>query len=182
MKLPEGTAIVYMDKEGHGIQGMICGVATTELPGAGVLYIVKITSRLGKEWNDYPYSCCVLPSSLLNNSSEEGGEMSPRQMTNDEVRDKLLKQVQALVIYWARDSRERTIYGKLDGLAFSILSLLDGSNVDLPGFIVAPIPHASDKAFHKDQGENWYPENSAADIKCDLGGSLHEYYAKMRKK
>lgn len=107
--------------------------------------------------------------------------MASRQMTEKEVRDKLLKEICGLVDFWDKEAKGRSTHGKLDGLAFSILSLLDGSHVDLPAFIVAPRPHESDKNFHKDKKENWFPENLDPNIECDLGGTLHEYYAKVRK-
>ena len=106
--------------------------------------------------------------------------MTSRQLTEKEVRGRLLKEIHRIVDYWDK-VENRSTYEKLNGLAFSILSMLDGGYVDLPSFIVAPRPHESDKNFHKDNGENWFPENLNSKIECDLGGTLHEYYAKIRK-
>ena len=105
----------------------------------------------------------------------------PREFTEDEVLERLLKQVWVNIDYWAgRYDEEVAAYScrkKLEGLAFSLLAMLDGSNIDLPKFVVAPDPHPEDKSYLRDiEGENWYPENYNADVKCDLGGSLHELF------
>ena len=97
-----------------------------------------------------------------------------KEYTTDEVREKFLKMVAARANYW--DSLEgMSSKEKLHGLAFSIMSILDGCT-DLPGFIVAPIPHESDKDFLKNAGENYYPENHENKINCDIAGCLHELY------
>lgn len=40
--------------------------------------------------------------------------------------------------------------------------------VNLPQFKVIPNPHSTDKDYHIDHGENYYPD--------DVGGVLHELY------
>lgn len=60
--------------------------------------------------------------------------------------------------------------GEVLGLAFSIIVMLDGGNVGMPGFKVIPMPHPSDREYCKQNGENWYPTG------CDIGGSLHEHW------
>lgn len=104
--------------------------------------------------------------------------MSPREYTTDEVRELFLDHVRQMVLYWERESRPKTTRERLEGLAHSLLVLLDGGTV-LPGFIVAPRPHKDDKAFCKSDGENWFPE--APDVPSDIGGCLHElFYHKPR--
>jgi hypothetical protein len=51
---------------------------------------------------------------------------------------------------------------------------LDGGAMALPGFIVAPNPHPSDKEYHISEGSDYYPENHELDIKGDIAGGLHE--------
>lgn len=46
-------------------------------------------------------------------------------------KDKFFNHISYLIDSWENDSREKTIEGKLEGLAFSILSMLDGSVVDI---------------------------------------------------
>lgn len=97
-----------------------------------------------------------------------------RQMTNEEVREAFLDQVRMMIGYWEHEDRVPSVHDKLWGLAHSILVILDGGSGNLPGFIVAPNPHPSDRPFNESKGENWWPENHEEDIQCDIGGSLHE--------
>ena len=46
---------------------------------------------------------------------------------------------------------------KVEGLAFSVLNLLDGGAGMMPAFEVYPAPHESDKAYHQDEGSNYWP-------------------------
>lgn len=66
----------------------------------------------------------------------------------------------------------------MSGLAFSILTALDGEAGDLPGFHVVPCAAEEDKDYLISQGENWYPRLSqrVKDTLCDIGGSLHEVF------
>lgn len=105
--------------------------------------------------------------------------MRPRQLTEDEVRDALLEHIHAMARYWATvggPDGPKTCLDRLEGLAFSILAALDGNSVNVPGFIVAPLPHEDDKQYRIDQDENYYPENHRAKIRADIGGSLHEHW------
>lgn len=97
----------------------------------------------------------------------------PRQYTTDEVREKLLSYVRGLVDYWDKTDRPRK--ESLSGLAFSILSTLDGGSVEVPGFVVAPSPHESDEEYHRQRGENWYPR---VESEHDIAGCLHELFYK----
>jgi hypothetical protein len=94
----------------------------------------------------------------------------PRAFTPEEVRTKLLDHIHALVRYW--NNVDRDTEGKLSGLAFSILSALDGCSMDLPAFLVTPQPHPDDKKYRQGEGRNWYPEDMP-----DLG-MLHEHFHK----
>jgi hypothetical protein len=63
----------------------------------------------------------------------------------------------------------------LEGLAFSILSTLDGESLELPAFSVVPLPHPEDKAFHEKEGSPWFPPVESRDVKNDIG-VLHEHF------
>lgn len=93
----------------------------------------------------------------------------PREYTVDETRAKLIQHIHHMIGYWENETRAPTTRDKLDGLAFSICSALDGCSMDLPGFQVVCSPHPTDKDYHRDMGENWFPEG--ADI-----GPLHDYF------
>jgi hypothetical protein len=92
-----------------------------------------------------------------------------REYTRDEVREKLINHIRALVDYWAQ-VENRATHEKLSGLAFSILNILDGGSAGVPGFLLIPHPHPEDKQFHIDNGENWFPNE------IDIGGGLHEIF------
>ena len=100
-----------------------------------------------------------------------------REYTTEEIREQFLDNVRMLVNYWDRTPKETT-KEKLEGLAFSILTILDGCAGDLPGFIVAPSSHPDDKQYHIDNEENYYPENHEIEdkIKGDIAGGLHESF------
>lgn len=103
-----------------------------------------------------------------------------REYTTDEIRQQFLEQVWTIISYWhnlpAKTCRER-----IEGLAFSMLVILDGESAGLPAFIVAPVPHPNDKAFCISEDENFYPENHDANVKGDITGPLHELFHNIRK-
>jgi len=89
----------------------------------------------------------------------------------------LLDHVWGMIDYWdklepmpAGAEEPRTQKDRMSGLAFSILSMLDGSSMDIPAFLVTPMPHESDKEYHQEEGTNWFPEDQP-----DLG-MLHEHF------
>lgn len=99
-----------------------------------------------------------------------------RPLTNEEVRDQFLKHVVNLVAYWgSSDLGDQTTDERLSGLAFSILSAIDGSAMSLPGFILAPNPHPTDAEFAASEGlEVFFPETP--EVHTDIAGGLHEHY------
>lgn len=90
----------------------------------------------------------------------------PRVMTTEEVREEFLDAIRARVMRWdgvaGKSQRER-----LEGLAFSILVILDGEAGDMPGFSVVPSPHADDAKYLSENGDNWFPSTG------DIAGDLH---------
>ncbi len=110
------------------------------------------------------------------------GGREPRERTEEEVRTAVLDHIWGMIAYWRDEERRPTAGAKMEGLAFSILSMLDGSAVGLPMFIVAPDAHPDDEEYSKKHQEDWYPhqtEKTLESIKCDIAGSLHEeFYAR----
>lgn len=82
----------------------------------------------------------------------------------------LIDHIHGLIRYWEREGRAPDVKDKLEGLAFSILSALDGSSSVLPAFDLVPCPHPTDKDYLRDEGENWFPSGTP------LPGALHEYF------
>lgn len=102
--------------------------------------------------------------------------MKPHEFTKGEIREQFIGHIRAMVDYWEKEPRNPTAREKLEGLAFSILVAIDGSAMALPGWILAPCPHPSDKKYHQDKGECWYPDNEVAEkvVKGDIAGGLHD--------
>ncbi len=97
-----------------------------------------------------------------------------RELTTEEIRREFIAQVHHTINYWS-ELEDKEENDKLEGLAFSILSMLDGCRVGIPQFIVAPNPHPEDKKYCKRGGKNFYPTNNKR-IKGDISGSLHELF------
>lgn len=98
--------------------------------------------------------------------------MTPPAKTAKEVRSEVLATMHALVNYWANESRTPDTKEKLDGLAFSILNIFDGTNGGLPGFDIVCRPHPDDESYHRLQQENWYPDGET----INKDGLLHEQW------
>jgi hypothetical protein len=95
----------------------------------------------------------------------------PRAYTVEEAREMFLAKMRAYVKYWAGESRVATVQEKLDGLAFSILNIIDGTSSGLPRCNLTVQPHPNDKEYCRSQGENWYePGMVINDV------MLHEMY------
>lgn len=106
------------------------------------------------------------------------GEM-PTAFTEDEVRERFLRHMHSLIAYWngekgSNADPDAPPRRKLEGLAFSIMSTLDGCSMNFPRFSVMACPHESDEQYHKDSGERWYPKG------VDIAGCLHELFDKYR--
>lgn len=101
-----------------------------------------------------------------------------KMITRDESRYLLLKHVADLVTYWENEERHPSSREKLEGLAFSILSGLDGCSMGLPGFFLVPNATEEDVAYAIKQGFDWHraPSEKESEIlnDLDIGGSLHE--------
>lgn len=117
-----------------------------------------------------------------------------REYTQEEIRKKFLKHLSMMVDYWADipskdpclpDLPEKTTRDRLEGLAFSFLTMLDGSSMNLPAMEIVLTPHPEDKAYAKEVGDNWYPQPAEKFEDCITvhGGSmLHEMWNDFRKK
>jgi len=90
--------------------------------------------------------CSEMPSSKL---------PRPRAKTAEEVRNIFLTHIKDLVRYWS-ELPNKSDYERCDGVAFSILSMIDGCGVVLPAMDIHLHPHPDDKEYHKSQGEDWY--------------------------
>ncbi len=101
--------------------------------------------------------------------------------TSDELRDMFLHEVRIIATYWAglpeRDQRTgevMTTERRCNGVAFSILSLLDGSRLGIPGIDLVFQPHEEDKDYHIKNGQNWIEPGTV------VSDTLHEHFYERR--
>lgn len=95
---------------------------------------------------------------------------TPRAYTSEELRNNVLNHVRLMVEYWATlpglDERSRC-----DGVAFSILTMIDGS-ADQPPMALVALSSDEDKKYSVEKGENWVEHGTV--INDDV--MLHEEY------
>jgi len=120
----------------------------------------------------------------------------PRKYTEDEIIEKFIGHIWVTIDYWMKTDLNGSEFKeiveneggeqryRMSGLVHSILVMLDGGSANLPGFIVAPYPHSTDKEYNKNEGNNWYPENHKIKNQIDgeIGGSLHELLYEIGRK
>lgn len=110
-----------------------------------------------------------------------GGKQGPRAWTEEEVIAMIVDHVSTMADYWAKTDLKRPEFGiktpeedaryRCRGVAHSILAMLDGATMDLPGFDLIPTPHPDDKQFHIYEGENWF------DPEMRISVTLHEHFS-----
>lgn len=112
--------------------------------------------------------------------SSEFGKHGPRAYTPDECRDVLVKGIRTLARYWAEleevdpaTGRRHTVLDRCEGVAFSILSTLDGCGTT-PHINLIMDPHPDDKEYHINLGENYFEPGTV------INGSLHEVFYPRR--
>ena len=75
--------------------------------------------------------------------------------TVEQTREDFLGTVHRIADYWASCSN-RTPQQYCDGVAFSILTLLDGCHAGFPATNISVQPHEEDEDFCKSIGDDWY--------------------------
>jgi hypothetical protein len=100
----------------------------------------------------------------------------PRAKTAEEARADFLAHVRQVARYW-ESPPDRTVRERLEGLAFSILNIFDGTS-GLPAMDIVLRPHPDDEAFYKSEDENWFEDGQI----INDGVMLHEvFYERPRK-
>lgn len=98
------------------------------------------------------------------------------KLTAEQIRHNFIAHVWEMVYFWDNET-DLNPRKKLEGLAFSLLSAIDGCAAALPGFSLCPAPHP---AYRIGQKEDYYPET---DEHVDISGGLHEvFYAHSRRR
>jgi hypothetical protein len=72
-----------------------------------------------------------------------------------EVKDELLDHIRCVADYWAR-LPDKTPKERCDGVAFSILTMIDGCSGGMPAFDLLVSPHEDDKKYNIDNGNDYY--------------------------
>lgn len=93
-----------------------------------------------------------------------------RAYTREEVREKFLNAVRDMANYWAKQITSKEDVA--NGVAFSILGIMDGCNLEIPPMDLVVRSNASDKEYSIKNGENWYEDGMV--INGDV--SLHDIY------
>ena len=99
-----------------------------------------------------------------------------RELTTDEMKTHFLNYIHDLVDYWEHEDRATTTKDKLEGLAFSILSTIDGDSAELPAYALIPLGNPDDIEYCKSMGQDYYPEETE-----DIAGALHDNFMKQKK-
>jgi len=97
----------------------------------------------------------------------------PRAYTEEEVIEMMMGHVRNLVNYW--DGLGKSKKETLEGLVFSIFTMLDGSG-DLPTIDLVLKPHSTDRKYHISKGANYFKSNMR------ISTTLHEDYCIYMKK
>jgi hypothetical protein len=93
--------------------------------------------------------------------------------TAEEIREDILAHIRHIAHYWA-SLPDKTAQERCDGVAFSILALIDGHTDSAPAIDLVMRPHPGDKAFHQAEGEDWIKDGTVVNDDC----LLHELYAR----
>jgi hypothetical protein len=137
-------------------------------------------STIESPFNKIPEGSTLIRKELSETFKTNANIVEIREFTEDEIRQQFLAHIRFLVDYFDRDTSLESQKERLSALAHSILCVIDGCAVGLPAFILAPLPHADDKQFNIESGENYYPENHDLDVKSDIAGCLHELFYNVR--
>jgi len=77
-----------------------------------------------------------------------------RAKTKVEIKEEFMSHMRSIAKYWA-GLPDKTPHERCDGVAFSILAMIDGCSF-FPALDIAVHPHPDDMEYHKKNGENWY--------------------------
>ena len=104
----------------------------------------------------------------MNDELTKGVVYEKENFTKEEVKyfqDQFLDHIVNMIDYVENESRSETTKDKLELLAFTILSCIDGCSGDCGGFMLVPIPES-----HFEDPEYELPDNIS---NFDIAGELH---------
>lgn len=83
------------------------------------------------------------------------GCIGPRALTAEEARERVLEAIRARIDHFGTQD-DRPLKSRLEGLAHSILAVLDGEADGIPAFRIVCAPTGTDAAYHRERGEKWF--------------------------
>lgn len=90
-------------------------------------------------------------------------------ISKEEMRELFLDQIRVICDYWANESRQEDIKGKIDGAAFSMLNMFDGCSGGFPCAVdLVMRPHEDDKQFNIDGGDDYVLDGQVINDDCYL--------------
>jgi hypothetical protein len=107
--------------------------------------------------------------------------MMSEAKSESELRDDFIDNIWAAVRYWGRESRAETSDRKLEGLAFSILNIFDGTSMGFPACDIVLRPHPEDKAYHIQEEEDWIEDGTVINGDCMLHEMWYDRDPKKRE-
>lgn len=96
-----------------------------------------------------------------------------RPYTKEEAEELFLERIWILVEYWTNLKKESE-KDKLEGLAFSILNMFDGTSGGWPAMDIVLRPHPDDEEYCKKIGKNYWVDG----MYINDGTMLHEKFYK----
>lgn len=97
-----------------------------------------------------------------------------KPINKEQAREAFLEHVRSVARYWADPNVScETVLERCEGVAFSILVLLDGG-ARLPAHDVVVRPHPEDKAYHIENDDDYYVDGIVINDDCQL----HELFYK----
>jgi len=100
----------------------------------------------------------------------------PRALTKEEMNAKIIEHVKALVKYW--ETVESPYASRVEGMAFSMLTMIDGSTMNVPPLSLYPDTSEDNIACAIRDGENYWPNNKEAVNEQTM---LHELFYTDKK-
>lgn len=85
--------------------------------------------------------------------------------SEEEARDMFLKKIKYITNFWS-NYELRSNKEKCEGVAFSILALIDGCSVDFPAINMFLAPHPDDKQYFIDNDEDYFEEGTLINNCC----------------
>lgn len=91
----------------------------------------------------------------------------PKPYTKEESREMVLSNIRGIVSYWDNLEGRSSQTDRLEGVAFSMLTMIDGCS-NLPAMDITIRPHEDDKQYSINNGERWFKDGTVINDDCHL--------------